>query len=110
MARLRIHPPICADAARRRVLSCGRNRCYFCACPERSPFLPTMRFLDHSPDIPDELIRAVRDGAVVFLCGAGVSFKAGLPTFRVLTEQVYAKLGEDLNYEHAETNAFNEGE
>jgi hypothetical protein len=69
-----------------------------------------MRFLDHSPDIPDELIRAMRDGEVMFLCGAGVSFGAGLPTFKVLTEHVYAKLGEDLNYEHAEITAFNQNE
>jgi NAD-dependent SIR2 family protein deacetylase len=69
-----------------------------------------MRFLDHSPDIPDELIRAVRDGEVMFLCGAGVSFGAGLPTFKILTEQVYAKLGEDLHYEHAEITAFNQNE
>jgi hypothetical protein len=39
----------------------------------RSP----MRFLDSSPDIPDELIRAVSAGEVMFLCGAGVSFGAG---------------------------------
>lgn len=69
-----------------------------------------MRFLEHSPDIPDQLIHAVRDGEVMFLCGAGVSFGAKLPAFRVLTEQVYAKLGEDLKYEHAEIMAFNQNE
>jgi NAD-dependent SIR2 family protein deacetylase len=69
-----------------------------------------MRFLENSPDIPDELIRAVGNGDVIFLCGAGVSFAAGLPNFKVLTEQVYARLGEDLNYEHAEVTAYNQNE
>jgi len=69
-----------------------------------------MRFLDNTPDIPDELIHAVRDGKILFLCGAGVSFGAGLPTFKALTERVYAKLGEDLNYEHAEIDAFKKSE
>jgi SIR2-like domain len=72
----------------------------------RSP----MRFLENSPDIPDELIRAVSAGEVMFLCGAGVSFGAGLPTFKDLTKQVYATLGEDLRYEHAELTAFNQNE
>jgi len=69
-----------------------------------------MRFLQNSPDIPDELIRDVSDGEVIFLCGAGVSLGAGLPNFKDLTEQVYGVLGEDLNYEHAEISAFNQNE
>jgi hypothetical protein len=69
-----------------------------------------MRFLENSPDIPDELIRAVSAGEVMFLCGAGVSFAAGLPTFKDLTKQVYVTLGEDLKYEHAEITAFNQNE
>jgi hypothetical protein len=37
-----------------------------------------MRFLEDGADIPDELIRAVTAGSVMFLCGAGVSFRVGL--------------------------------
>jgi len=69
-----------------------------------------MRFSENGADIPDELIRAVRNGEVVFLCGAGVSFRAGLPTFQGLTEQVYLKLGETHNNEPAERKAFERNE
>jgi hypothetical protein len=61
----------------------------------RIPFGDTaMRFLEDGADIPDELIRAVTDGDAVFLCGAGVSLRAGMPTFHGLTEQVYRKIHE----------------
>jgi hypothetical protein len=65
-----------------------------------------VRFLEHSADIPDELIRAVKSGSVTFLCGAGVSFRADLPSFKQLTERVYAQLGESPDDEPAERNAI----
>jgi hypothetical protein len=65
-----------------------------------------MRFLEDGADIPDELIRTVTDGDAVFLCGAGVSRRAGMPSFRGLTEQVYQKLGESNTNEPAERMAF----
>jgi hypothetical protein len=65
-----------------------------------------MRFLEGGADIPDELIRAVTAGDVVFLCGAGISVRAGLPMFKELTEQVYAALGESSDNEPAERIAF----
>jgi hypothetical protein len=65
-----------------------------------------MRFLEDGADIPDELIRTVTDGDAVFLCGAGVSLRAGMPSFRRLTEQVYQKLGERNTNEPAERSAF----
>jgi NAD-dependent SIR2 family protein deacetylase len=65
-----------------------------------------MRFLEDGADIPDELIRTVTDGDAVFLCGAGVSQRAGMPSFRGLTEQVYQKLGERNTNELAERRAF----
>lgn len=65
-----------------------------------------MRFLQDGADIPDELIEAVRDGNAVFLCGAGVSFRVGLPSFKRLTEQVYERLGEVADDEPAERNAL----
>ena len=51
------------------------------------------RFLEAGADIPDELIRAVSNGDATFLCGAGVSFHANLPSFKELTDRVYARLG-----------------
>lgn len=69
-----------------------------------------MRFLSSGPDIPDPLIRAVSDGDVVFLCGAGVSMGCGMPLFKELTEQVYSDLGEHYTNEFAEEHAFGRGE
>ena len=65
-----------------------------------------MRFLVGGADIPDDLIRAVNEGAVTFLCGAGVSFRVDLPLFGTLTELVYAKLGESWINEPAEREAM----
>jgi SIR2-like domain len=65
-----------------------------------------VRFVEQGSDIPDELIRAVTEGSATFLCGAGVSFRAKLPSFKSLTEQVYAWLGESSDGEPAERNAI----
>jgi hypothetical protein len=65
-----------------------------------------VRFVEEGADIPDELIRAVTDGRATFLCGAGVSFRVDLPSFKALTERVYARLGESSNDEAAESNAI----
>jgi hypothetical protein len=65
-----------------------------------------VRFLQDGADIPEELIEAVRDGNAVFLCGAGVSFRVGLPSFKRLTEQVYERIGEAPDDEPAERNAL----
>jgi hypothetical protein len=65
-----------------------------------------MRFLEDGADIPNELIRAVNDGDAVFLCGAGVSRRVGLPSFEELSEQVYQELGETRLNEPAERRAF----
>ena len=51
-----------------------------------------MRFLPNGPDIPDELLEAHEDGKVVFLCGAGISFSAGMPDFPELAKYVVEKL------------------
>jgi hypothetical protein len=69
-----------------------------------------MRFLEDGTDIPDELIRAVTDGVAVFLCGAGVSMRVEMPSFKKLTEQVYQKLGESYVNEFAERHAFDRAE
>ncbi len=48
-----------------------------------------MQFITHGPDIPDALLQAHEEGRVVFFCGAGISYPAGLPGFRGLVEQIY---------------------
>ena len=44
-----------------------------------------MRFHANGPNIPDALLHRCDQGRVVFLCGAGVSFPAGMPDFVGLT-------------------------
>lgn len=65
-----------------------------------------MRFLEKGADIPDDLIRAVNEGSAVFLCGAGVSLRVGLPSFETLTKNVYTRLGETWSDEPAERIAI----
>src|SRR6476659_2933651 len=40
-----------------------------------------MQFVTNGPDIPDAVLQAHEDGRVVFFCGAGISYPAGLPGF-----------------------------
>jgi hypothetical protein len=53
-----------------------------------------MEFFDGGPDVPDDLISAQLAGEVVFVVGAGVSRRVGLPLFSELVWQVYARLGQ----------------
>jgi NAD-dependent SIR2 family protein deacetylase len=69
-----------------------------------------MKFIPGTPSIPDELIKDVAEGHAVFLCGAGVSMRVGMPLFRDLTEQVYADIGETPKNEAAEEEALKRGE
>jgi hypothetical protein len=50
-------------------------------------------FVANGPDIPEYLLQAHEEGRVVFFCGAGISYPAGLPDFRGLVEQIYTQLG-----------------
>ena len=52
-----------------------------------------MRFLPEGPNIPDELLEERDSGNVVFLCGAGVSYPAGMPDFLGLAKYVIKELG-----------------
>ena len=52
-----------------------------------------MRFLPDGPNIPDELLEERDNGNVVFLCGAGVSYLAGMPDFLGLTRYMVEELG-----------------
>lgn len=52
-----------------------------------------MQFLANGPDIPETLLQAHEEGRVVFFCGAGISYPAGLPGFGGLVDRIYADLG-----------------
>jgi hypothetical protein len=52
-----------------------------------------MQFIKHGPDIPEQPLQAHEEGRVVFFCGAGTSYPAGLPGFRELVDQLYIELG-----------------
>ncbi len=51
-----------------------------------------MQFVRHGPDIPERLLQAHEDGHVVFFCGAGISYPAGLPDFSGLAQQLFSVL------------------
>jgi len=66
-----------------------------------------MQFVANGPDIPDALLQAHEEGRVVFFCGAGISYPAGLKDFRWLVQQIY-----HLNHTvplRAEKDAFERG-
>ncbi|PEH86353.1 anti-phage defense-associated sirtuin Dsr1 [Burkholderia gladioli] len=48
-----------------------------------------MQFIANGPDIPNALLQAHEEGRVVFFCGAGISYPAGLPGFKGLVEEIY---------------------
>jgi hypothetical protein len=52
-----------------------------------------VQFITHGPDIPDALLQAHEDGRVVFFCGAGISYPAGLPDFKGLVHEIYRRNG-----------------
>jgi hypothetical protein len=57
-----------------------------------------MRFVEHGPNIPDELLTARDEGQVIFFCGSGVSLaKAGLPDFYGLADAVLEHLRASVN-------------
>ena len=51
-----------------------------------------MQFFKDGPDIPERLLQAHEDGDVVFFCGAGISYPAGLPGFEGLVNELYDRL------------------
>jgi SIR2-like domain len=51
-----------------------------------------MQFVKDGPDLPDSLLHEHEDGRIVFFCGAGISYPAGLPGFRRLVELIYTEL------------------
>jgi hypothetical protein len=67
-----------------------------------------MQFITNGPDIPDALLQAQEEGRVVFFCGAGISYPAGLPGFKGLVEQIYRLNGTGLSV--IEREAFERGQ
>lgn len=65
-----------------------------------------MRFITNGPEIPDRLVQSHEDCKVVFFCGAGISYPAGLPGFEGLTRRLFEDLGEEPN--STEKAAFEE--
>lgn len=51
-----------------------------------------MQFTKNGPDVPERLLQAHEDGRVVFFCGAGISYPAGLPGFGELVDAIYTSL------------------
>ncbi|MET4572756.1 hypothetical protein ABIA68_001607 [Stenotrophomonas rhizophila] len=56
-----------------------------------------MQFIANGPDIPNALLQAHEEGRVVFFCGAGISYPAGLPGFKGLVDQIYELNGTELS-------------
>ncbi|AIY67491.1 anti-phage defense-associated sirtuin Dsr1 [Pseudoalteromonas piratica] len=52
-----------------------------------------MQFVKNGPEVPEKLLQAHEEGKVVFFCGAGISFPAGLPGFGGLVWKLYEKMG-----------------
>lgn len=52
-----------------------------------------MQFVAEGPDVPEQLLQAHEDGRLIFFCGAGVSYPAGLPGFGGLVDAIYDELG-----------------
>jgi len=52
-----------------------------------------MQFVANGPDIPDQLLQSHEEGRVVFFCGAGISYPAGLPGFGGLVDRIYGQVG-----------------
>lgn len=66
------------------------------------------RFITNGPDIPESLLQKHEEGDVVFFCGAGISYPAGLPNFEGLVEQLYVSLATPK--EPIEEEAFGRGQ
>lgn len=67
-----------------------------------------MQFITNGPDIPDALLQAHEEGRMVFFCGAGISYPAGLKNFEWLVEQIYRLNG--TTHSDIEDEAFKRGQ
>lgn len=53
-----------------------------------------MQLVADGPDIPESLLHDHEEGRVVFFCGAGISYPAGLPSYQDLVVRIYERIGE----------------
>lgn len=67
-----------------------------------------MQFIQNGPDIPEALLQAHEEGRVVFFCGAGISYPAGLPGFKGLVDEIYRAAGAQRNA--IENRAYQRGQ
>jgi len=56
-----------------------------------------MQFVANGPDIPDALLQAHEENCLIFFCGAGISYPAGLPGFKGLVDEIYNLVGTTRN-------------
>jgi len=66
----------------------------------------SLRFSEHGPEFPSELINDLLAGEAVFLCGAGISAPQ-IPGFQGLVDRAYACLG--MQKDSSELNSYNRG-
>lgn len=62
-----------------------------------------MQLIKNGPNIPEDLLQAHEEGKLIFFCGAGISYPAGLPDFKGLVKAIYANLYTDF-YEDEKYN------
>jgi len=67
-----------------------------------------MQLVADGPDMPDALLQAHEEGRVVFFCGAGISYPAGLPGFKGLVDAIYRLVGTTPNA--IEQEAYDRGQ
>lgn len=58
-----------------------------------------MIFIEDGPDIPEEVLHALRNDNLVLFCGAGISKQSGLPSFKELVTKVCSKLNVHIENE-----------
>ena len=56
-----------------------------------------VQFVKDGPYLPERMLYAHEEGRVVFFCGAGISYPAGLPGFEDLVNQLYDQLADERN-------------
>ena len=61
-----------------------------------------MIYYGSSTDIPDDLVLAHEEGNVVFFCGAGISYDAGIPLFKDLVDKTAQKTNIKLDEKEEE--------
>lgn len=58
-----------------------------------------MQFVLNGPDLPEDLLQQHEEGRVVFFCGAGISYRLGLPGFEGLVKSIRNVVGDAPNEE-----------